>query len=194
MKACLLVAILIASTQSFAAGPFGVDIGSDISLYSDCAPSDTTDLYMCSSLPNVHSAFEAYAIRHNPLFGVCWIKGIGKDIDDNGYGTATQSALDSMASQLSGNYGKHTEKDDLVFPDALWDGDGEWLMAIAQNERFYDYSWNVDDGYMPVNRISSVYAAASSLGRDTGYIIVEFYGDNYEDCSNAADAAEASVL
>ena len=194
MKMLALMLAVIASQIAVAAGPFGVDIGSDITRYPTCEPTDAQDIYRCASVPNPHSAFEFYMIQHNTGTGVCWIKGAGKDINDNGYGTATRGAVDLIASQLATNYGPHTEKNDAKFPSALWGEDSEWLMAISKSERIYTYQWESSDRYTPVNRINSIFAGAMSLGRDVGYIVVEYYGDNYEQCEEAKNSLDADVL
>lgn len=192
--ACLLFAPTVLSAE-YDDGPFGITIGSDIDEYSSCSPVEgTPGYYQCASVPNPHSAFDFYVVFSTQSQGVCLIRGVGENLDDTSYGVATKSKTDEIAGQIASNYGEHTSIMDQVLPDFIWDSNSDWLMAIRQSERMYAYVWDSEEGYTPRNGVSQVYVAAAATGRSTGYVTVEFVGENNDDCQQEVSDQESSVF
>lgn len=186
----LVAAAMIWSTGIYAAG-FGLEFGADPSKF-DCSPVPSSPgLFRCSMPPKPHSAFEDYAVKASPKHGICWIKGVGKDISDSRFGSATKSATDEMAQTLNRLYGP-SKKIDLIMPRALWDGAHEWLMSIAQNERLYAYQWEDLESKKPM--LKSVALMAKATGSSKGYIALDYYATFHEECSQAILASEADAL
>jgi hypothetical protein len=190
LRSALFGAAIIWSSGIYAAG-FGLEFGADPSSF-DCspAPSSPGD-FLCSMPPKPHSAFETYAVKASPKHGICWIKGIGRDISDNRFGSATKSAVDEMAQTLNRLYGP-SKKIDIILPRALWDEPNEWLMSIVRNERFYGYEWKNLESKKPM--LASVVLAAEATGPSTGYIALDYYATFHEECSKAISEAEAEAL
>lgn len=89
MKTIFAILILIlVSTESYADGPFGVEMGGLPEDYG-CTPIDgAIGMYRCSGFKKRHSAFETYLVKASKTHGICLVKAIGKNISDSGYGTA----------------------------------------------------------------------------------------------------------
>lgn len=186
----LVAAAMVWSTGIYAAG-FGLEFGADPSKF-DCSPvSSSPGHFLCRTPPKPHSAFEAYAVQASPKHGICWVKGVGKDISDNRFGSATKSAVDEMAQTLNRLYGP-SQAIDIILPRALWNEANEWLMSIVQNERFYGYQWKDLKSKRPM--LDSVALAAQATGSSTGYIALDYYATFHEECSQAILASEADSL
>jgi hypothetical protein len=178
----VLASSILFSAHAVIAGPFGIEVdGFSLEKYS-CSKADG-QYYICTSLPSPHNDFEQYIVRYHLDAGLCSIKGIGKNIDENGFGSNTKSMTDSLYGQISKKYGK-AEKMDFLFPSSIWNEGDEWLMGLVQDERSYAY---IGDVSPPVEGITKYGVIAGAVSGSKGYVIVEFQTTNYDKC----DAAEA---
>ena len=175
-------------------GPFGFDIGADLSSYRNCDKTQTLGIYECRSPEKPHPDMEAYLVQYFDGIGICWVKGIGKDIRDNGLGLSVKAATDKIKSQVAKVYGKPTDTFDFLSYGSIWDELDDWMMGLARKERFYSYAWSADDGFKKVKRVESIFVTARASSSDTGYVVVEFGGDNEGLCDEAKSAAEESAF
>lgn len=193
MKTKLMTAILLSfSNFAFAEGPFGVDIGSDPALLTDCM-AGTDDIYKCSTLPKPHSTFSSYELRATPTQGICWIKGVGAPQENDGYGMLSQVLTKSLAGQVAETYGPHTSFNNGR-TDETWVRAGAWMMAVMRGDLLYQFVWDQDDGYGPKNRVTRIRIYLDPLGASTGRIMAEFFGENYDNCRKESVGADASAF
>lgn len=178
----IMASAIVLSAYAAKAGPFGVDVdGFALEKYG-CMKTDGL-YYTCLKVPTPHNEFETYVVRYHPDAGVCTIKGIGKDINENGFGTTTKEHVDKIYDQVSPKYGK-LDKMDFLLPTSIWNESDEWLMGLVQNDRSYAYIGAVAP---PIEGINTYGIMAGATSSDTGYVIVEFQTTNYDKC----DVAEA---
>ncbi len=170
------------------AGPFGFDMGKSVSSYT-CEKQSPPGFYKCAPA-KPHSAFESYIVEATDKHGICWIKGVGKNISDNGYGFGTKQAVDDIATQLSQVYGAKTEVVDRLLPGSIWKEPGDWTMGVAKNERRYYYHWKPTTD----PAIAQIFVAANALNGSTGYVSLEYYGSSYQECDADVKQQEAGVL
>lgn len=183
--------ILSVITNLACASGFGFVMGEKPSKYGCTAMGDNPGLYTCGSAPKPHSAFESYIVRASDEHGICWVKGVGKTISDNGYGTSTRNKVDELWGVLTKAYGDSELTD--RFYGSLWDGPEEWLMSIRQNERLYMHHWNnVNVPSKPL--LNEVYLAVSSLGSKSGYVNLEYYSRDHQACSDSNINSESDAL
>jgi hypothetical protein len=123
--------------SSVTAGPFGIDVDGFLPEKYACQKVSGAR-YKCHDVPEPHPAFEAYAVRYYSEVGLCMIKGIGKNLEPNRYGSSIEAQVDEIYGQVSSKYGQ-AKKSDFVLPGARWDDPNEWTMSILQNERMYGY-------------------------------------------------------
>lgn len=175
-------------------GPFGYDIGQGVDNYPDCKPADTLGMYVCSAPGKPHPEMEAYYVQAFPHTGVCFIKGVGKDISDIGMGTRTKKSIDDIAEQLASVYGTDYEKMDILLPSSIWDDYDDWMMGVLRGDRVYMYNWTSGSGYVPKKKIANIYMSASATSSTTGYVSIEFYGENEPLCAEAENDVGASAF
>lgn len=89
------VVLVLVATAAAADAPFGFSMGSTLSQLqeaSDSAPKPVDsepNLYLLTTAPKPHSAFEAYAVLVGPRSGLCQIRALGKDIRSSLWGERT---------------------------------------------------------------------------------------------------------
>lgn len=184
---------LVVKAQSYD-GPFGFDVGSDISEYANCSKLDQPGIYQCSSAKKPHPDIEFYVVKHFDEVGICWIKGIGNDINDNGYGTNTKAQVDKIKSQIEGVYGDSTKSFNFLSAGSIWDEGNDWMMGVVREERYYNFFWTEDDGYIKIKKIDSIYLTANALSSSKGYFSIEFAGENKDRCDSIANSEGASAF
>lgn len=184
-----MFAVLVIQTSQ-AAG-FGIEFGSSPNEYG-CTSLVEGGKYTCTNVPKPHSSFESYVIEASDQHGICWVKGIGKDISDNGYGTSTKSKLEELKASLERGYGPVSEKTDYLIYNALWDDADEWLMSIRQKQRIFMYQWDAPEGQK--YKLASIYLAAGATSSSTGYIALEYYSTDHDACQQANSKLEDDSL
>ena len=174
------------------AGGFGIELGKSPSEYGCQAMSGSIGYFSCEA-PKPHSAFEQYVVKASESHGICWIKGVGKDISDNGYGSSTLAKHAELKSVLSKAYGEISETTDFVLPGALWSEADEWLMAIDKKQRFYSVNWS--DLKVPSKpKLKQIYLGVGATGNAKGWLTLEYYSKDYEDCKTAVSQSESGSL
>lgn len=190
-KLFILIALSLCSAITNASG-FGIQMGKSPSEYGCQAVTGSTGVYYCDA-PKPHSAFENYAVRASDKHGICWVKGIGKDVADNGYGSSTKLKHSELQGALSKAYGEISETSDFIIPGALWDDADEWLMSIKQNQRVYSVAWqNLEMPGKP--KLNQIYLGVNATGSSEGYLALEYYAKFYEECKTAIVDSESSAL
>lgn len=194
MKKLILIASLgICVNSAFAAGPFGLDMGMSVKSIDKNAKQAAPFVYLTTNVPKPHSAFESYAIKAAPKMGLCWLKGIGKDISTSSYGVELKSAFSEMNEKLTKRYGKG-ETTDLLMPGSIWKKPNDFMMAMRKKERFLMAVWEKEKGSKLDGNLIQVALVASPSGRDKGYISIEYSFSNKKACDEEIAATEDDAL
>jgi hypothetical protein len=165
--------------------PFGVTMGSPISKYRSCEKhKQQVGWYTCDTLPKGHAGFEVCAIQATPTVGVCFVKGLGIDIDRDPRGIKTRDEIKKLALQIEQTYGTHTRIRDTLSSNSELKAPDEWMKAVEEDERTFSYDWSGGD--YP-NDIDSIHLFASAGSASTGYAVVEFYFKNHKLCDAELD-------
>lgn len=188
--AATLASVLSAASAISFAGPFGLEMGKPATTQGCTALESSPGLYKCVSVDKPHSAFETYIVQSSEQHGVCWIKGIGKDISDNGYGTTTKSKAEEIVPLITRSYGVSHELTTFLVPNALWDDGDEFLMSLVKKERIHIYKW---DG-VSKDGVASIALGLQATGSDSGYLALEYYGTDYDECDDAIKSAEGDAF
>lgn len=198
MKLATIAAALIAAYAAIPpaiAGPFGFDTASKqnpADLYSYCE-DDQEGLFniTCTDAPRPHPEMGLYAISFANGVGLCAIRAITSLVSDNDYGSSTQRLVKTLAEQLTKKYGPWSDKNDLIFPDSIWDEPRYWMMSILKKDRLYGYSWDLNP---PINGIDRIDVSAKAARTDKGIVLVEFLTPYEDKCVDAKDSAAADAF
>jgi len=188
-----VLAILCIAGASYASGPFGLDMGMTIEQISSNAVEVTPGKYRLPTVPKPHSAFEYYLVQVCQNTGLAWIKAVGNDIRTSSYGIELRSAYDDMEEKLTKVYGAG-KRTDALLPGSIWDELDDWMMSLVQKERYLMTIWDVDSGATLKNNIAMLGLVASATSSGEGYISLEYYFANNDECDKELAAEEDSGL
>jgi hypothetical protein len=191
---CLaILAFALAVPSVGFAGPFGLEMGMKLSQLPGKPEAISGGYYKLTSVPKPHSSFEAYVVKLSPSTGVCWIKGIGVDIETSSYGIQLKSAFEEMRGKLDSAYGK-SKLSDFLMPNSIWNEPNDWMMALIKKERLLAAQWGKEYGSNLPSDLESIALMASPTGRSEGYLALEYSGHQKSKCDAELEAKEDDAL
>jgi len=173
-----IIIFLFVVTSAFS-GPFGIDFGmtlEQIEQISKIEPLNIESDYYLITPPNTNDQFELYLVCINPKYGVYLIKAISKDINSNAQGTALKSRFNDLVSTVEKTYGKYKIKDFVEQGSDIY----SFMYALSRDERVLMASWGKKEGSKLPPEILAIYVEAHATNSSTGYLIIEYYSQNYE--------------
>lgn len=184
----LALSISVVAPHHAAAGPFGFDTATKVSptkTYDYCTDTHSgTFSIMCKSAPKTHPDMETYGVYFVDGIGICGIVGFSKDIKDSGYGSIVQNKTDNIANQIKTKYGQWSDADDILLSGSIWDEPQYWMMSNLKKERFYGYSWELDE---TINGIDEIRISGLALDTETGFVSTRFHTPLYDKCESAEE-------
>jgi len=177
------------SPSSSLAGPFGFDLSTAPDTRHCKKLADRPLYYKCETAPRLHSDFEYVVIKYHPEIGLCMLKGVGRNVDTNLFGSDLKIRLEKISNQVSSIYGEPSEVVDFLFPGSIWDEPEDYMMSLVEGERLTFTTWDVDPEVHSFNKVGVM---QSALRRDTGYVSIEYYFPKNDDCNEIIDNNEAS--
>lgn len=179
------------ATQAIA-GPFGLEMGMKASDFPG-AKSLGKGTYELKSVPKPHSAFDRYAVRISPTTGVCWIKGLGADLETSVYGVELRIAFEGLRNKLEQAYGPYKLTDRLL-PGSIWNEPKDFMMSMAKRERVLLAQWDRANGSKLPEDIDHIGLIATADNSTTGNVMLEYSMANKASCTQELAAAEDSAL
>jgi hypothetical protein len=183
--------LMVSISPTLAAGPFGFEQGASPTEYG-CVKTKSDGIYTCDA-PKPHPAFEKYAVQAEEGIGICWVKGIGKDLTTSGSGTALRGKAEEIASQIASTYGKYTDSSDTVTTGSIWREYEDWTMASLKDELIYYFQWKLM-GAKQLNGVKTIFVSARATGRNEGFALAEFAFKNEDQCDAAKKKREAGAF
>jgi hypothetical protein len=190
-SAITLAILLLVMPASALGQAFGIQQGvtvSELDVVEELGDGD----YVVN-VPQSHSEFEAYVVKASDTAGVCLVRGIGKDHDNDRYGRSVRAAFEKLEDALEDRYGAF-KRADFLNGGALWDGANEWVMAIRQNERAHQAIWTADYGSELPSSINEIILTVDALDSSSAYNVLQYRLANYDDCQRELDALDAQGL
>lgn len=186
---CLLIASIILGWTAWAQedGPFGFIIGDPISDY-ECEYRAGI-AYLCKP-PKSHVDFDSFYILATPQEGICIIKAASREVSTSGFGIEIRTLADAIAAQISRTYGNPTKRFDRLLPGSIWDGARDWMMAINRGDRIYAHYWE----NVSIRRINAISVDVHATSSASGWLAVQFEGDNAVQCKEFEDSQKADVF
>ena len=188
MKKILLGTLLSLVPAVAASGPFGFSNESTPN-GTHCSKMDDPMWYKCNSAPKAHPDFDYYVIQHHNDLGVCFLKAVGKDIKTNSFGDQLTAQTDKLKNQISSKYGSPSKIVDRLISGSIWNDPEDFMMSMVKKDRLFYIQWEVDSSKYV---FESVAITRSALGRDEGYVNVEYYYPVSKKCDEVATENEAS--
>lgn len=170
-------------------GPFGFDVTAEPDPEHCKTLADTPLMYRCDTAPNLHPDFEVVVIKYHPDLGFCFLKGIGRETEDNSFGSRTKIKHEKISDQVSSVYGQPSRQIDTLLNGSIWDEPEDYMMALLRNERYRITVWETDATRHTFNKIGVM---SNALNVDIGYVNIEYYFPTNDDCNKKIDENAAS--
>lgn len=183
--------LLFVSATGASAQAFGIEKGTPIE--NLIVVREISEFQFSVTVPKPHSEFEAYTVFAAPEVGVCKVTGVGKDHDNDRYGSSVKSAFTDLKDALSGIYGAN-QSFDFIQNGALWDGPNEWVMSLRQNERYYSTFWTEEEKSDLPEGLGSIKLSVNALSSDSAYITLGYDFDNISECIRIKDSQDEGGL
>ncbi len=143
--------------------------------------------------PTPHPLFGSYLVRATPTFGVVWVKGLGAEIENDNFGTATTAAVDRIAEQLTHRYGK-AKKTDFLMQGSIWSDPQDWMSALDHNERYYSYSWERTAAVQLPDDLESIFVGAVPTGTHGAQVVLEYASRKLPEAESELERQMADLL
>jgi len=193
LKAVVIFFMLTISINVACAGPFGLNMGMQLSEFKGTLKEIKPNVYRTVDVPKKHSAFEYYILRFGPESGLYYIKAIGSDISTNSFGKEVLDAFNAMEKKLENIYGKN-KRLDFLMNESIWKEARDWMPGLVRNERVLSALWSLEDGSKLKDDLNTVCLTARGGNRSTGFLVVEYLFSNQKKCEAEIEAAEDDAL
>jgi hypothetical protein len=148
-------------------------------------------LYHLAAVPSPHPAFESYLVQIGPNTGLCFVKAIGVTIPTSAFGTQLRAEFSKLREELSRMYGSHRETDGLR-AGSLWNEPHDWTMGLLKKDRLLAATWDGTTGARLSSELRVVYLTTTASAPDSGWLSLEYYFDNEEQCERELDRETAA--
>jgi hypothetical protein len=182
--------LMLIPAQTLARG-FGIQQGTSIEEL-DVVEDLGTGRYVVN-VPSPHSEFESYVVWASDSHGVCLVRGLGKDHDNDRYGQSVRAAFDKLESALEERYGDF-RKGNFLNAGALWDETDEWVMAIRQSERVYQSVWDAQYGSDLPDSIIEIILNVDALSSSSAWIGLQYRLANFDECQQKLETLDSQGL
>ncbi|MDD4050712.1 MAG: hypothetical protein PHR28_02280 [candidate division Zixibacteria bacterium] len=174
-------------------GPFGLWMGMSLEQVGPGIEVIGRCQFRVKSVPMAHSAFDWYILQITPNCGLSWIRACGKTIQTSVYGIELKSAFEAMESKLAAAYGKY-EKIDILLPESIWNKPGEWMQGIVLRERILMAEWPPKNGASLKEPLTSILLATEAIDTTSGYLVVDYFFQNFPAATAEMAAEEDGAL
>ena len=145
------------------------------------------------NVPSPHSEFEAYVVWASDTQGVCLVRGVGKNHNNDRYGQSVRTAFDRLERALEDRYGGF-RKGDFLNAGALWDEADEWVMALHQSERVYQSVWQTPYGSDLPGSIVEIILNIDAVSGSSAWIGLQYRLANFDECQQELEARDSQGL
>jgi hypothetical protein len=188
-----LTILLCLSTTGASAQGFGIEMGMPVESLDILEEIEKEPYTYAIAVPKPHSEFERYLVIAPPETGVCKVWGIGKNHDNDSYGTSVKAAFSILLTALESRY-RDYKLYDFIRSEGIWDGPDEWVMSLRQSERTYIAFWTEDSKSNLSEGLEAISLGVMSLDRDTAYIVIQYEYDNIDECTQIIRDQDAGGL
>jgi hypothetical protein len=200
MKTILIamLAVLSASLAAEAAGPFGFEKGMTRSQVTaligashvDASDSSHPDMLTTDTAPSPYPAFEAYILIFSPTEGLLKVAAVGKDIEDDAFGTVTTMKFHELVEALAHTYGPATKVYDFLRSGSIWTEPRDWMSGVHHNDRTLRAFWDTNTS----SHVMSITLDTAAVDRSTGHLRLSYEFAGFEAYVDQRKAKEADRL
>lgn len=187
----ITIVCLLMMPASALAQAFGIQQGMSVDKL-DVVQDLGTGQYVVN-VPKPHSEFETYVVSASDAEGVCLVRGVGRNHDNDRYGQSVRTAFGKLEGALEDQYGDFTKRD-FLNAGALWDETDEWVMAIRQNERVYQSVWQAQFGSDLPDSVVEIILNVDAVSGSSAWIGLQYRLANFDECQQELEALDSQGL
>ncbi|WP_416063983.1 hypothetical protein ACK9YZ_12200 [Rhizobium sp. ZK1] len=184
-----LIALIIATILHFAqpsASPqaevFGLHEGQTRTSLGLTANAMGSQRYRLASVPKPDPDFTGYLVTVGEKTGLCSVTAVAPRTVDDAGGVAVRKQMDAVVRRLEAIYGSPA-KVDTLHANAQWTRPADWVMALHEEQRDYEFRWPARAGVRaPVAGITSVTLSVGALEPDSAVMFLQINFDNLARC------------
>ncbi|PHM37197.1 conserved exported hypothetical protein [Xenorhabdus innexi] len=181
-----------------ASGPFGLQMGLTKKNIEDMIgntlePTKVTNVYLVDKLPKKNDSFKIYALFISPTLGLCKIRAIGNDIENDAYGISLRVKFNDLKTSLDSIYGESKETD-LLLPSSIWNEPRDWMEGLNKKERVLRAKWESKSEALQKNNVGSLLLSAKASDSSSGYLLLQYEFKNHIECAKEINNANKDSL
>jgi hypothetical protein len=180
--------VTASTTRSVYTGPFGIDMGLNLSQVKEVCKTKhlDEDAYEITP-PKKSDLFETYIVWIDSDYGIYGIRAIGKEIHTDSYGSELKETFESLVKSIEKKYGKYkkTDRSDLDAPEIF-------MLTLLNGARELSAIWATkhksnlpsDIAGIRIDAIADTFAIISN----TGHVTLEYFFSNAAAVKARADS------
>jgi len=188
MRRLLTLALLCVASTKLDAQAFGVNMGDPVSKYGGKLTQHGKHQYRIT-VPLPNKEFESYLAYATPETGICKVSGIGRNYENDDYGTDVRVAYGNLRAALTAKYG-NAKSFDFIVSGALWDEPREFVWSILKDERSISSYWDRDEGSNIPPNIAIIGLRVKAVSSRATYISLGYEFTNMDRCEAIARSSE----
>jgi len=182
----IIFALLV--TFNVYASQFGLKMGMTLKqIDKKATPTTIVNMYSVK-VPQPHKMFIKYYVKVSPTKALYYIQGQTKRKEASSTGQELKSLFENMDKRLIKVYGENERFD---YANNHWDR-MPWLDSLMMRERVLQSVWKTDHKLKDnLQKIRLSAAASESLfGYGNGYLVIDFFYENYDVCEKDLEEKE----
>jgi hypothetical protein len=170
--------------------PFGLQMGMTKDQIGEIKKEVSPYKFQLSTVTKPHPDLQTYVVTVTPNAGLCFIRALSPTLQVKPDGTELKSKFEDLKSQVEGIYGMPHVVDSLQ-ADSTRTKPADWMMGLLQKERTLLARWSATDDNLPMKpTIRKIYVGAFAESKNSGYLAMEYYFDNYDSCQSEISASQ----
>jgi hypothetical protein len=176
---CFLVSQSAFGAQSEPAAPFGLTMGTRTEQFR-ISRQLLPFWFNLRSVPQPDASYKSYVATITPRAGLCFIGASTKNISIKSNNNELRSTFMGLKAQVDSVYGE-SKLIDTLRPAGI----------VAVNEKL-SATWLAKNGSIMKPTLQMIHLEVMSAERKNASIMIAYYFDNYDQCSEEANDAEKS--
>ena len=168
------------------AAPFGLTRGMTEAQFGLRLKKRAGGMYELATVPEPNPAFAYYLVEIGPTTGLCFVKAVGKEVTTSVDGIQLRSQFSRVRDELALTYGQYGETNRLL-QGSMWHEPLDWMMGLVKEERLILAVWSPDTGANLAPGLREIFLTVSALSTHRGYVVLEYYFDNEDQCDREID-------
>ena len=191
---CVLLTAAVVTGQTAnatVASPFGLRMGLTRDMVGIIDEEVAPYKFLLNSVPKPDPDLAIYTVTVTPKAGLCTVRSMSPNVQTTAFGTELKSRFDRMVSQLAEVHGRPSVLNTLVRGSVL-NEPKDWMASLLKKDRALFAMWS-SENFLQTSALARVTVSANALSETRGYLAVQYYFSNYDQCQAEIAGSERSA-